>query len=168
MNADEIYVHNKVEGLTFNAIAYCLMKVWHLPDIEGIGKEDRWFAVPAVKIGPIYNIINANFEFTALMILDADGRLIKSHRVNLNTAPKIDGFELEEIKRQAFDIPMWERANQAPFPYESMFEGSRIAQRYQAASVDQQRTVNNGASSNQVYNKIRSKVQPRPCNCGKK
>lgn len=162
-----IYVHNAPEGLEFNAIVYCLMRAWHLPDIPNIVPEDQWFSVPAVKIGPIYNMVNSNFNLTALMMIDADGRVVKSHRVNLNIAPRVEGFELEELKRQSFDIPLWEETNQQEFPYATMFDPARISQRYAETNPIDNSAVYSGASTNTVYNQIRERIQPRPCNCGK-
>jgi hypothetical protein len=163
-----IYVHTPIEGLEFNAEVYCLMRAWHLPDLPDIGTSDKWFKVPAVKIGPVYNIINSYFDATALMILDTEGRLIKSHRVNLLMAPKIDGFELESLQREAFDIPLWEQVNQKDFPYSTMFDATRIAQRFTVGGVQQnQQMMLTATSSNITYNAIREKVKKRPCNCGK-
>lgn len=162
-----IFIFDNPGNIQFNALVYCLMRVWHLPDLPNIAKEDQWFAVPALKNGETYNIINSNFELTALMMVAEDGRLVKSHRVNLSLAPKIDGFELEELKRQAFDIPLWEQTNQQAFPYASMFESSRIGQRYSASSAEAKASVLNSSSNNIVYNKIREQVKPKPCNCGK-
>lgn len=163
-----IYVFNPIPGLEFNALVYCLMRSWHLPDLPGIGEVDKWFKVPAVKIGPVYNLINSNFDFTALMMLDVEGRLVKSHRVNLNLAPQIDGYELESLKREAFDIPLWESVNEKEFPYASMFDSARISQRFVATGAQQnQQAMLASSSSNITYNAIRERVKPKPCNCGK-
>lgn len=163
-----IYVFNPIPGLEFNTLVYCLMRAWHLPDLPDIGTTDKWFKVPAVKIGPVYNLINSNFDFTALMMLDQDGRLVKSHRVNLSTAPKIDGFELESLQREAFDIPLWEEVNEKEFPYASMFDSTRISQRFvSTGAASNQQAMLASSSSNITYNAIREKVQPKPCNCGK-
>jgi hypothetical protein len=159
-----IFVYNNVGDLEFNTLVYCLMRAWHLPDIENIQPIDQWFAVPTVKIGPIYS----NFDYTALMMIDDDGRLVKAHRVNLNIAPKIDGFELDELKKQAFNISLWEETNQKEFPYSTMFDPARISQRYALLTQQQQASALTLASPNIVYNKIRETVKPKPCNCGKK
>ncbi len=163
-----IFVFNPIPGLEFNTLVYCLMRSWHLPDLEGIGTEDKWFKVPAVKIGPVYNLINSNFDFTALSMLDQEGRVIKSHRINLNTVPKIDGYELESLQREAFDIPLWEEVNQKEFPYASMFEQGRISQRFAASDpVANQQAMLTSSSTNITYNAIRERIKPKPCNCGK-
>lgn len=163
-----IYVHSPIEGLEVNALVYCLMRAWHLPDLPDIGVVDKWFKVPAVKIGPVYNMVNSNFDFTALMMLDADGRLVKSHRVNINLAPKIDGYELESLQREAFDIPLWEQVNQKDFPYASMFDSTRISQRFVATGAQSnQQALLESSSTNVTYNAIRERVKPKPCNCGK-
>lgn len=162
-----IYVFNRIGSLEFNTLVYCLMRPWHLPDLPNLPAVDTWFAVPAVKIGPIYNIINANFDLAALMIVDEEGRVVKSHRVNLNLAPKVQGYDLEELKLQAFDIPLWEQTNQKEFPYSTMFDPSRIGQRYSALNPTDNKAMLSSVSTNVVYNKIRETVQPKPCNCGK-
>lgn len=163
-----IYVHTPIEGLQFNALVYCLMRSWHLPDLPDIGTVDKWFKVPAVKIGPVYNLVNSNFDFTALMMLDQEGRLVKSHRVNINLAPKIDGYELESLQREAFDIPLWEEINEKDFPYASMFDSTRISQRFVSTGAQaNQQALLESSSSNVTYNAIRERVKPKPCNCGK-
>lgn len=163
---DKIYVHGS--DIDFNTLIYCFMRAYHLPSLEGqeLPLKDTWFAVPAVKHGPIIHLVNPNIEFTALMMIDKEGRVVKAARVNPNTAPTLSEYELGEIQKEMFDIPMWEKTQQKSFPYESMFDKAKVAERFKESGATQQ-TVMNIESSNITYQEIRKKVQPRPCTtCG--
>jgi hypothetical protein len=167
--ADEkIYVHGS--DIAFNTLIYCFMRAYHLPTLEGqdLPLKDTWFAVPAVKHGPIIHLVNPNIEFTALMMIDSAGHVVKAARVNPNIAPALSEFELAEIQKEMFDIPLWEKTQQESFPYDSMFEKTAVAERFKATGATPA-TAMNIESSNITYQTIRKKVQPRPCTtCGGK
>lgn len=154
----------------FNTVIYCFMRAYHLPSIEGqeLPVKDTWFIVPAVQHGPMITLVHQNIETAALMMIDSNGRTVKSHRVNLQTAPALSEFELEEIRKEAFDIPAWEKAKQEAFPYASMFDKTTMIQRFKDSGLTQQ-AIQSHESSNITYNTIRKKIKPQPCTtCGKK
>lgn len=163
---EKIYVHGS--DIDFNMIVYCFMRGYHLPILEGqeLPIRDTWFAVPAVKHGPIVSLVNPNIELTALMMIDATGHVVKAHRVNPNLAPALGEFELGEIRKEMFDIPMWEKMQQKSFPYDSMFDKTNVAERFKASGHTPASSMNI-ESSNITYQAIRKRVQPRPCTtCG--
>lgn len=162
-----VYVHNS--ELDFNTVIYCLIRGYHLPTLEGQELEikDTWFVVPAVQHGPMINLVNSNISITALAMIDAEGRTVKSHRVNPLIAPALSEYEIARIKAEAFDIPLWEKTQQKSFPYDSMFDQETKAARYLASGITPQQIMSQ-TSTNILYNEIRTKVQPRPCTtCGK-
>ena len=162
-----VYVHNS--DLDFNTVIYCFMRSFHLPVLDGqeLPLQDTWFIVPAVQHGPMINLVNSNIEVSALMMIDAEGRPVKAHRVNPNIAPTLSDYEISQIKKEAFDIPLWEQTQQRSFPYESMFDKEKMKASYASSGLTQQQVLSN-TSSNILYNEIRKKVQPRPCTtCGK-
>lgn len=166
MSKEKIYVHDS--SIDFNLIVYCFMRAYHLPQIEGqeFPLKDTWFAIPAVKHGPIVSLVNPNIELTALMMIDEEGRVVKAARVNPNIAPALSEFELNAIRKEMFDIPMWEKAQQKSFPYDTMFDKALVATRFKESGATQA-TAMNIDSSNITYQEIRKKVQPRPCTtCG--
>lgn len=162
-----VYVHNS--ELEFNTVIYCLLRAYHLPVLDGqeLPLQDTWFIVPAVQHGPMINLVNSNISIVALAMIDAAGRTVKAHRVNPQIAPALSDYEISQIKKEAFDIPVWEQTQQKSFPYDSMFDKESMAARYVASGVTQQQVMSQ-TSSNILYNEIRRKVQPRPCTtCGK-
>lgn len=166
MADEKIYVHGS--DIDFNAIIYCFMRAYHLPQIEGqeLPLKDTWFAIPAVKHGPIVHLVNPNIELSALMMIDQQGRVVKAARVNHQTAPQLSEFELGKIRNEMFDIPMWEKTQQKAFPYDTMFEKTLVATRFKESGATPA-TAMNIDSSNITYQEIRKKVQPRPCTtCG--
>lgn len=165
--SDKIYVHGS--DVDFNTIVYCMMRAYHLPTLPGqeLPLQDTWFAVPAVKHGPIITLVFSDVETAALMMIDSDGRTVKSHRVNLNTAPTLSDYELNEIKKEAFDIPAWERVKQMSFPYASMFDQDGMRARFETSGLSPA-TIMRQESTNEVYTSIRRKIKPQPCTtCGK-
>jgi len=166
MSEQKIYVH---EGeVDCNLLVYCFMRSIHLPILEGqeLPLQDTWFVVPAVTHGPMVSLINLEIEMTALQMIDQNGRVVKAHRVNLNTAPILSQFEIDEIKKEAFDIPMWEQTNQKKFPYASMFDKEKMKQIFDATGQTPA-SLMNIQSSNVTYQTVRKKIQPRPCTtCG--
>uniref|UniRef100_A0AB39CE51 Uncharacterized protein n=1 Tax=Pseudomonas phage HRDY3 TaxID=3236930 RepID=A0AB39CE51_9VIRU len=168
MSDQKIYTHDS--DMDCNLIVYCFMRSIHLPILEGqeLPLQDTWFAVPAVQHGPMVSLMNLEVEMTALQMIDQNGRVVKAHRVNPNIAPILSQFEIDQIKREAFDIPLWEQTNQKKFPYDSMFDKAKMKQIFDttgqtAASL---MTIE---SSNITYQTIRKKIQPRPCTtCGGK
>jgi len=166
MSDQKIYAHGS--DVDFNLIVYCFMRSLHLPILEGqdLPLQDTWFAVPAAQHGPMVSLINLNIELAALQMIDQNGRVVKAHRVNLNNAPVLSGFEMDQIKKEAFDIPLWEQANQKAFPYDSMFDKEKMKQIF-VSTGQTAASLMNIESSNITYQAIRKKIQPRPCTtCG--
>lgn len=162
----EIYVHGS--DINFNTVVYCFMRSYHLPILDGqeLPLQDTWFAVPGVKHGPMVSLVNPNIELTALMMIDQDGRVVKAHRVNPHVTPPLSGYELEAMKKEAFDIPMWEKSKQMAFPYATMFDKQAVATRFRESGATPAQAMNI-ESSNISYTAIRKKIQPRPCTtCG--
>jgi|SRR5690606_10765720 len=161
----EIYTYDK--SIAFNTLIYCLMRSYHLPEVpelENVG-TDTWIAVPAVQHGPVLSLANSQIENASLMMIDSNGRVVRAHRVNLNTPPVIDGFELEAIKREAFSIPLWEQVNQRTIPYASMFDKTRMSSRLVSSNLSKQQIMS-GESTNITYNKVRTRIK-QPCTtCG--
>jgi hypothetical protein len=92
--------------------------------------------------------------------------VVKAARVNPNIAPALSEFELNAIRKEMFDIPMWEKTQQKSFPYDTMFDKALVATRFKESGATQA-TAMNIDSSNITYQEIRKKVQPRPCTtCG--
>lgn len=155
----------------FNTIVYCCMRAIHLPIFEGgqeLPLQDTWFTVPAIQHGPMITLVNNNIELSALMIIDGNGRTVKAHRVNTITAPVLEGFELNKIKMESFDIPLWEETNKKPFPYETMFDKQAMTRRFNEVGATS-KSILGIESTNETYNAIRKKVQPKPCTtCGGK
>jgi len=169
MSDEKIYVHG-AEDIGFNLIVYCFMRSLHLPILEGqeLPLVDTWFAVPAVQHNTMVSLVNPNVELAALQMIDQHGRVVKAHRVNLNTAPTLSSFEVGEIKKEAFDIPLWERTNQKAFPYDTMFDKAKMKEIF-AQTGHTAASLMNIQSDNVVYQQIRKKIQPRPCTtCGGK
>ncbi len=161
-----IYVHNS--EIDFNTVIFCFMRSFHLPILEDqdLPLQDTWFMVPAVQHGPMVSLVNPNIELTALMMIDQNGLVVKAHRVNPHTTPPLGTYELELMKKEAFDIPLWEKIKQKSFPYETMFDKTAVAKRYREAGGTPA-TAMNIESSNITYQTIRKKIQPRPCTtCG--
>lgn len=165
---DSVFVYGS--DLTFNEYVYAFMRSYHLPDVEGqtFPQKDTWFIVAALRQNNIVNLVSAQIEATALMLIDSEGRTIKAHRINPLTAPRISVEEINAIRKEAFDIPLWEKLNQKPFPYKSMFDRTRMQQRFMSSGLTKEVAMNI-ESSNITYNAIRKKIQPRPCTtCGGK
>lgn len=165
-----IYVHDNPNNLEFNSVMYCFMRSWNCPDIEGFDfKGDTWFAVPAIRRETqrdvSFTIINSKIELTAMMIVADNGMLLKATRVNLQQ--KVAQHQIEQIVAQAFDISKWEKMHQKSFPYENMFDGKQVQQRYQAKNGTNSEAYFSIASENQLFTEIKKKVSPKPCNCGK-
>lgn len=161
-----IYVHDS--PVAFNTYVYAFMRSFHLPELEDqqLPLVDTWFMVPAVKHGTMVSLANSDIELAALMMIDEDGYVVKGHRVNLQTAPPLGQHELDMMKREAFDISMWEKIKQQSFPYATMFNKANIAARYRQSGATPA-TAMNIESSNITYQEIRKRVQPRPCTtCG--
>jgi hypothetical protein len=155
----------------FNTVVYACMRAIHLPMFEG-GQElplvDTWFAIAAIQHGPMVSLVNNNVELSALMIIDAAGRTVKAHRVNTLTAPVLEGFELNKVKAESFDIPLWEKTHNKPFPYETMFDKFAMTRRFNEVGATAS-SIMGIESNNETYNAIRKRVQPRPCTtCGGK
>src|SRR5690606_7107771 len=122
-------------------------------------------AVRAVQHGPVLSLADSQIENASLMMIDSNGRVVRAHRVNLNTPPVIDGFELEAIKREAFSIPLWEQVNQRTIPYASMFDKTRMSSRLVSSNLSKQQVMS-GESTNITYNKVRTRIK-QPCTtCG--
>lgn len=163
-----VFVHGSTAH--FNTLLYVCMRAIHLPVLEGqeLPLVDTWFAVPAMQHGPMVTLVYGDLELAALMIIDGNGRTVKAHRVNPITAPLIDGFELSSVRKEAFDIPMWEKANDKPFPYATMFDKQAMSKRYAEVGASPT-SILNIESNNATYNAIRKRVQPAPCKtCGGK
>lgn len=155
----------------FNTVAHVCMRAIHLPVLDN-GQElplvDTWFTVAAIQHGPMVSLVNNNMELSALMIIDGNGRTVKAHRVNVLTAPVLEGFELNRIKAEAFDIPLWEKTHNKPFPYETMFDKLAMTRRYNEVGATPSSLIGID-SNNETYNAIRKRVQPAPCKtCGGK
>lgn len=162
-----VYVHNS--DLDFNTVIYCFMRAYHLPtlDEQELPLQDTWFIVPAVQYGPVINLVNSNIAVSALTMIDATGRVVKGSRINPNTAPTLTDHEIAKIKKEAFDIPLWEKTNQKAFPYASMFDKAGMTTRLANSGLTQQ-DIMSQTTSNMLYNEIRTKVRGRPCTtCGK-
>ncbi|AFH14680.1 hypothetical protein LU11_gp149 [Pseudomonas phage Lu11] len=152
----------------FNIIVYCLMRAVHLPELEGqeLPLVDTWFAVPAVKHGPMVALAYGDIEMAALQMIDADGKVVKAHRVNPHTVPPLTNYEMDLVRKEAFDIPLWEKTTNTPFPYATMFDKDLSKRRF-VESGSTKSTMLNIESTNETYNIIRKKIQPRPCTtCG--
>lgn len=163
---EEIYVHGS--PVKFNTKVYCFMRSFHLPILEDqeLPLQDTWFMVPAVQHGPMISLANPNIELAALMMIDQNGLVVKAHRVNPHITPPLGNFELDMMKKEAFDISVWEKAKQQSFPYETMFDKSAVAARYRDAKATPAMAMNI-ESSNITYQTIRKKIQPKPCTtCG--
>lgn len=163
-----IYVHES-NGIDFNTVVYCLIRPYHLPTLDGqeLPLVDTWFIVPAVRLGPTLSLVNSNIEISALTVIDEDGRTVKGSRINPNIAPSLNDHEIAKIKKEAFDIPLWEKTNQRSFPYDSMFDKAAMKTRLDASGLTRQDILSQ-TSTNIVYNEIRTKVRGRPCTtCGK-
>lgn len=165
-----IYVHDNPQGLEFNSILYVFMRHWYCPELpEHSFTGDTWFKVPAIRKetrdNVSYTIINSKIEMSAMMMISDNGRLLKANRVNLDQ--KVAPHQLQEIEREAFDISMWEKANQQPFPYALMFNSADVNRRYREKNGLNTDVYFSPASSNALFTEIKKAVSPRPCNCGK-
>lgn len=166
--SDKPYVHNA--EMDFNTVVYCFMRSFHLPILEDqeLPLQDTWFVVPAAQHGPMISLVYADIQHVALQMIDREGRVVKAHRVNLQMAPTLSTYELGEIKKEAFDIPLWEQTHQKAFPYDTMFDKDKMKSAIQATGHTPA-TMMNIQSDNVVYQQIRKKIQPRPCTtCGGK
>lgn len=165
---ERVYVHGN--DLHFNTTAFCFMRPYHLPNLpdQELPLKDTWFIVPAIQNGPMLTLISQNIMMMAIMVIDQNGRTVKAHRVNTMTAPLLTQHELDEIRKEAIDIPKWEQLNQQAFPYESMFDKTSMTQRVKASGTDFAKDARM-ESENIVYNQIRQRVKPQPCTtCGKR
>lgn len=163
-----IYVHGS--NAHFNTLVYVMMRAIHLPILDGqeLPLKDTWFAVPAMQHGPMVSLVSNEVEIGALMIIDGNGRTVKAHRVSPMNAPLLEGYQLEAVKKEAFDIPLWEKTNNRAFPYATMFDKQAMAARYKEVGATPT-SVMNVESENKIYNSIRRRVQPSPCRtCGGK
>lgn len=153
----EVYSYS---GVKFNALVYCMIRGFYVPELEGLESKDTWFAVPAVQFGGIINLAYAKLELASLMMIDHNGRVVKAHRTNLSAPPVIEGYELDTVKNEAFSIPMWEQTNQRNFPYEMMFDKQSMTERYTRSGADRQQIMS-GGSSNITYNNLYAQIKKR-------
>ncbi len=151
----EVYSYS---GVKFNALVYCMVRGFYVPELEGLEPKDTWFAVPAVQMGPLINLAFAKLELASLMMVDHNGRVIKAFRVNLQAPPVLEGYELETVKNEAFSIPLWEQTNQRAFPYDLMFNKQNMTERYTRAGAERQQIMS-GGSNNNTYNKIYANIK---------
>lgn len=164
-----VYVHNS--DLKFNAEVYVFMRSWYTPDLDNhTFTNDTWFIVPAIKSETPtrvnYTIINNKVEFSAMMIITDQGRLIRANRISVDN--KVHMNEIRRIRQEAFNIPAWELENQKSFPYSTMFDGNRVTERYNAVNGDVgSKAYFSSDSINKLYTDIKRTVSPKPCNCGK-
>ena len=167
-----IYVdpsHNS-NGIEYNSLMYVFMRKWYLPELPNFEfKNDSWFAVPALRTetreSVSYTIINSRLEMAAMMIVSENGMLLKANRSKLHQ--KVPDHQLQQIEQQAFNISNWEKINQLPFPYDDMFDGKKVKERYHSANGTNTEAYFSIASENQLFTEIKKVVSPKPCNCGK-
>jgi hypothetical protein len=165
-----IFVHPSSSPLEFNALVFAMLRQWYTPDLPNhTFTHDTWFAIPAIKresSGSVnYTLINSKIEATSLMLVTEEGRLLRS--TGLTVDNKVTEADLLEIKSKAFDISQWEQAHNVGFPYSSMFNPQRIRERYVALHGDNLAPQVSQESQDPVFNRVKRKVQRKPCNCGK-
>lgn len=124
---------------------------------------DMWFKVPVLDFGGIISFTHTNLELAAIMIVDAQGRVIKTQRTNTNTA-KVSEYLLTKLGNEAFDIEAWEAANGTAFPYESMFDRDAVRQRLLSVGKLEAGTISN----NVTFKEIRSEIKPKCKQCGQR
>lgn len=165
-----IYVHDNPQGIEYNSVLYVFLRKWYLPELDNHEfKQDSWFAVPAVRKetrdAVSFTIINSRMEMASMMMVSENGMLLKANRSKLQQ--KVPSHQLQQIEQQAFNIPAWEKLNQKSFPYEDMFDGKKVQQRYSAVNGSNSDAYFSIASENQLFTEIKKVVSPKPCNCGK-
>ncbi len=165
-----IYVHDNPQNLEFNSILYVFMRNWYCPEIpDHPFNGDTWFKVPAIRKetrdSVSYTIINSKIEMSAMMMVSDNGRLLKANRAKVDQ--KVAPSQLSEIEREAFDIPMWEKANQRPWPYAAMFNSADVNRRYREKNGTNTDAYFSVSSTNKLFTEVKKAVSPKPCNCGK-
>jgi hypothetical protein len=165
-----IYVHDNPGNINFNSVVYVFLRYWYTPDLTNHKfTSDSWFAVPAVKVethnSVKYTLINNKLDFSAMMIVTDNGRLIRANRISIDN--KVPSHQVRTIKQEAFSIPNWEHANQKSFPYDTMFDGARVSTRYQERNGTNKNAYFSTDSNNKLFTDIKRSVSPKPCNCGK-
>lgn len=165
-----IYVHDNPGNIPYNATLYVFMRQWYLPELHNHKfTKDSWLKVPALREetrdSVTYTCINSNFEYTAMMRVTDNGRLVGAARTKPDQP--ITQLQLDDIARVAFDIPQWERINQMAFPYHEMFDGKLTNARYQALNGTSRAAFFTHETSDPLFREIKKTVSPRPCNCGK-
>lgn len=168
------YVHpnNNPGGIEYNTTLFMFVKSWFMPVEAGATMNDTWLIVPALRSAglaagtDIYSPININLENVALMIVTAEGKVLKASRVP--TGKLLPAEEFKAVQKDAFNIPEWERTTNQAWPYQEMFNGKKIRERYQEKFGTDQSAFGAILSDTSIsYNKARAAVMARPCNCGK-
>lgn len=169
-----IYVHpnNNPGNIEYNTTLFMFVKSWFMPAEAGATMNDAWLIVPALRspgLAPgseAYSPLNINLENVALMILTEQGKVLKASRVPTGKILPLEEFN--DVKKEAFNIPEWEKSTGQAWPYQSMFDGKAIRDRYQAKFGTDKTAFGAILSDTSIsYNKARASVMARPCNCGK-
>lgn len=173
MNTEEVYVHDKVGHIQFNARILVFMRSWHMPtDANETPMPDSWLRIAAFcSPGPAgrshYVCVNSHVDMVAnVVIADTDGSVLKLGRAKPDK--KLQIGLLESIRSEAIDIPEWEYQNQKAWPYQKMFDKELVRQRYVKVHGENAGPYFDVAATNRNFDLVRKTTMPTPCRtCGK-
>ncbi len=170
-----IYVHHNPGNIDYNSYMLMFVHGWYMPTQIGEPvKEDTWLRVPAMRVKPFS--AHADFTYTpmnndlrmisTLDVAEDTGKVLKAFRAR--PGKNIGEEELAQVVREAVDISAWEKSNEQSWPFKVMFDQRLIKHRFEIKHGTASRSeFFNKKSTNLVYNQIRAKVIPKPCNCGR-
>lgn len=148
----------------FNSTVYAFMRSWYLPQRKDIPQQkDIWIAFPALRNGETFTLPHMKISMSAMMVIGDNRKIIKTLRAS--NVREIAPETMMNLQRLSFDVRLWENVN-GGFPYDEMFEGGKITERYKKVASDSSAFLSI-TSEDPLYTHIRSQYGGRPCNCGK-
>lgn len=172
-----IYVHKNPGSIDYNTCLYAFMYSCYFPTsaYEAVVSKDFWIRVPAVRTRvsngrDSFVCLNSKVERTALMLVaEDDGLVIKTGKVQ--PYRQVPAKILEDIKKEAIDIPEYERFNNESWEYNLMFNKDMVRHRWSQRHdwvKENEKGLVPMSPVNKTYKKARRASMPPPCkNCGK-